>query len=127
VGTFTPCTDPEVQEIQPRSVLLPESEPKTAADGWGHLLPDHDSHLADGADWNRFVAFPFWRSVDIKWADLTANAIALALSLLAPEAAPIFQRSPEEIMHQSIQTKTYRYGRVASVRRFRGLNVGQTA
>jgi hypothetical protein len=32
-GTFTLFTDPEVQEIQPRSVLLPGSEPDTPPTG----------------------------------------------------------------------------------------------
>jgi hypothetical protein len=104
-GTFTLFTDPEVQEIQARSVLLPGSEP--------------DKPLTAGAIFFQIVTvvslmtpigialwrFGFGDPSNIKWAELTANAIAFALLLPALKVLRYFNAIVGEIMRQSIQTK----------------------
>jgi hypothetical protein len=104
-GTFTLFTDPEIQEIKARSVLLPGSEPETTRTAGVIFF-----QIATVISLMAPIGIALWRSAlgdpsNIKWAVLTANAIALALILPALKLLRYFNAVAGEIMRQSIQTK----------------------
>ena len=105
-GTFSLFTDPEVQEIQARSVLLPGSEPETPRTAGAIFFQIVTVISLTAPVGIALCRFGFGDPSNIKWAGLTANAIALALILPALEVIRYFNAVAGEIMRQSIQTKT---------------------
>ena len=105
-GTFTLFTDPEVQEIQARSVLLPGSEPETRLPA-GAIFFQVVTVISLMAP----IGIALWRfgfgdPSHIKWSELTENAIAFALILPALKLLRYFNALAGETLRQSIQTKT---------------------
>jgi hypothetical protein len=105
-GTFTLFTDPEVQEIQARSVLLPGSEHETSRPAGAVFF-----QVVTVVSLMTPIGIALWRfgfgdPSNIKWAELTGNAIALALIVPALKLLRHFNGLAGEILRQSIQTKT---------------------
>jgi len=105
-GTFTLFTDPEVQEIQARSVLLPGSEPETRLPAGAIFFQEVTVISLMAPIGIALWRFGFGDPSHIKWSELTANAIAFALILPALKLLRYFNALAGETLRQSIQTKT---------------------
>jgi hypothetical protein len=104
-GTFTLFTDPEVQEIHARSVLLPGSELKKRRTGAAMFF-----QMVAVISLLVPIGVALWRlgfgdPSTVKWMRLAANAITLVVMLPAWRLLKYFNAVTGEIMRQSIQTK----------------------
>jgi hypothetical protein len=104
-GTFTLFTDPEVQEIHARSVLLPGSEPKAPRRGAAMFF-----QMVAIISLLVPIGVALWRlgfgdPSNVKWMRLAANAITLAVILPAWRLLRYFNAVTGEIMRQSIRPK----------------------
>ena len=103
-GTLTLFTDVAAQEIKARSVVLPGSEPDEPRSRGAAFFQTVTAISLLAPIGIALWRFGFGDPSNIKWMELTANAIAFAMILPAWKLLKDFNAVTGEIMRQSVQT-----------------------